>query len=46
MSDADADVGVGDPAPEVDLPDQDGNRWRLSEHRDRPVVLVFHRHLA
>ena len=37
---------AGDPAPEVDLPDADGGRWRLSDHRGRPVVLVFHRHLA
>lgn len=37
---------VGDPAPAVDLPDQDGRPWRLAERRGRPVVLVFHRHLA
>jgi peroxiredoxin len=39
-------VAIGEPAPEIDLPDDDGNRWRLSEHRGRPVVVVFHRHLA
>jgi peroxiredoxin len=33
-------------APELDLPDDHGGRWRLSEQRGRPVVLVFHRHLA
>lgn len=37
---------TGDPAPDVDLPDGTGGRWRLSDHRGRPVVLVFHRHLA
>ncbi len=36
---------VGDPAPEIDLPTPDGTRWRLSEARGHPVVLVFHRHL-
>jgi peroxiredoxin len=39
-------VAIGEPAPEIDLPDDDGNRWLLSEHRGRPVVVVFHRHLA
>ncbi len=37
---------VGDPAPPVDLPDDAGRRWRLADHLGRPVVLVFHRHLA
>jgi peroxiredoxin len=36
---------VGDPAPEVALPRPDGTRWRLSDHRGRPVLLIFHRHL-
>jgi peroxiredoxin len=39
-------VREGDVAPEVELPDHDGNTWRLSDHRGRPVVLIFHRHLA
>jgi len=39
-------VGIGDPAPEVVLPDHRGEPWRLSDHRGRPVVLLFHRHLA
>ena len=39
-------VRVGDPAPEVALPDHQGRTWRLSDHRGRPVVLLFHRHLA
>ena len=39
-------VDVGDPAPEIALPDHDGATWRLSDHRGRPVVLLFHRHLA
>lgn len=37
---------VGDPAPDISLPDHDGATWRLADHRGRPVVLVFHRHLA
>ena len=36
----------GDMAPDVDLPDDQGGRWRLADHRGRPVVLIFHRHLA
>jgi peroxiredoxin len=39
-------VSVGDLAPDIDLPDWKGDRWRLSEFRGRPVVLIFHRHLA
>lgn len=37
---------VGDPAPDFALPDHLGQQWRLADHRGRPVVLVFHRHLA
>jgi len=40
------DIKQGDFTPEVDLPDDEGGRWRLSEHRGRPVTLIFHRHLA
>jgi peroxiredoxin len=39
-------VGPDDPAPEIDLPDDQGGRWRLADHRGHPVVLIFHRHLA
>ncbi|MBW3575863.1 MAG: redoxin domain-containing protein [Actinobacteria bacterium] len=39
-------VSVGDPAPRIDLPDWRGGRWRLGDHAGRPVVLIFHRHLA
>ncbi len=38
--------GLDDIAPPVDLPDDHGRQWRLSDHRGRPVVLIFHRHLA
>jgi peroxiredoxin len=37
---------VGDAAPPIDLPTHDGSRWRLADHTGRPVVLIFHRHLA
>jgi len=40
------EIAPGEPAPEIDLPDDEGHRWRLSEHHGRPVVLIFHRHLA
>jgi peroxiredoxin len=36
----------GAPAPEIDLPDDEGGRWRLSDHRGDPVLVIFHRHLA
>ena len=39
-------IGVGDDAPTIDLPTHDGRRWVLADHRGRPVVLIFHRHLA
>lgn len=39
-------TSAGDPAPDFTLPDHLGNPWRLADHRGRPVVLVFHRHLA
>ncbi len=32
----------GDPAPEVALPDADGQTVRLSDHRSRTVVLYFY----
>ena len=31
----------GDPAPEVDLVDARGNRWRLSSHHGKMVILHF-----
>jgi peroxiredoxin len=37
---------VGDPAPPINLTAHDGSRWRLADHAGRPVVLIFHRHLA
>ncbi len=27
------------------LPDHDGELWRVADGGDRPVLLVFHRHL-
>jgi hypothetical protein len=27
------------------LPDHNGELWRTSDHDDRPVLLLFHRHL-
>jgi len=37
---------IGEPAPLIDLVAHDGSRWRLADHMGRPVVLIFHRHLA
>ncbi len=33
---------IGQLAPEIDLPDGSGERWRLSEARGKPVVLIFY----
>lgn len=33
---------VGQVAPEIDLPDGSGERWRLSDQRGRVVVLIFY----
>jgi hypothetical protein len=35
------DLKPGDVAPDFDLPDVNGGRFRLSEHLDRPVLLKF-----
>jgi peroxiredoxin len=34
-------VQSGTAAPDFELYDQDGDAWRLSDHRGRPVVLLF-----
>lgn len=33
--------GPGELAPEIDLPTIDGGRFRLSDHRGRPVLFQF-----
>jgi thioredoxin-dependent peroxiredoxin len=33
---------VGQPAPEFDLPDQDGKRRRLTDYRGQHVLLFFY----
>ena len=35
------DVKPGEVAPDFDLPTVDGGRFRLSEHRGRPVLFKF-----
>lgn len=39
-------IGEGDLVPDVTLVDHEGAAWRFSEHRDRFLVVVLHRHLA
>jgi len=39
-------ISIGDRAPELSLATPDGDPWRLTDHLGRPVVLIFHRHLA
>ncbi len=36
---------VGAAAPDIELANVDGSPWRLADHRDRFVVLIFHRHI-
>lgn len=33
---------IGEPAPDFELPDQEGNPTRLNDFRGRPVVLFFY----
>jgi peroxiredoxin len=37
----DPTIQVGESAPDFALYDHDGEPWRLSDHRGRPVVLLF-----
>jgi len=39
-------IDEGELLPDTPLVDHQGNPWRLSDHRGRPVLLVLHRHLA
>lgn len=39
------DLRRGDLVDDIVLPDDQGGTWRLSDHRGRPVLLIFHRHL-
>ena len=39
-------IKVGDIVPDITLVDHDGEPFRFSDHRGRPLVLVLHRHLA
>jgi peroxiredoxin len=39
-------IEPGDLVPDVDLRTADGDTWRLSDHRGRPLLLILHRHLA
>ena len=39
-------IGEGDPFPDLALVDHEGQPWRFSEHRERFLVVVLHRHLA
>lgn len=36
---------VGAPAPDIDLLDAGGDRWRLADQLGHPVVVIFHRHI-
>ncbi|HMF56954.1 MAG TPA: peroxiredoxin [Pyrinomonadaceae bacterium] len=35
-------AGVGSQAPDFTLPDGQGTKWRLSDHRGKTVVLLFY----
>lgn len=39
---AETGIQMGQQGPEIELPDQDGNRWRLSDQRGQVVVLLFY----
>ncbi len=42
MSDETPRLQVRQPAPDFDLEDADGNRWRLADLRGRKVILYFY----
>lgn len=42
MMTAETGPHIGQLAPEIDLPDGNGQRWKLSEARGRAVVLLFY----
>jgi peroxiredoxin Q/BCP len=42
MSNADAQVDVGDPTPDFTLKDAEGREWHLADHFGRTVVLLFY----
>ena len=35
-------MNIGDDAPDFTLKDGEGNDWKLSDHRDKTVVLLFY----
>lgn len=35
-------MNIGDTAPDFTLPDGNGNKWTMSEHRGKVVVLMFY----
>ncbi len=37
---------VGNPFPANTLVDHRGDEWTIEQHRGRPVLLIFHRHLG
>lgn len=39
-------LSIGDPLPDIELTDSDGQPWRIRDHIGRPFVLILHRHLA
>jgi len=41
MNSSQSPPAVGDPAPDFMLYTDDQSPWRLSDHRDQPVVLLF-----
>ena len=36
---------IGERAPDLNLSTPTGDRWDLSAHRGRYLVLIFHRHI-
>jgi peroxiredoxin len=37
-------IAIGERVPALALPDDRGGTWRLEAERDRPLLVVFHRH--
>ncbi len=39
-------LSIGDRFPDIDLVDHRGRVWNPADRQGRPLVAIFHRHLA
>ncbi len=46
MADFNTDWGIGNPAPELSLPDSEGRAFSLADLRGKPLLVSFLSHAA